>query len=702
MRTTPAYEHMLPRRGGRRGALSLGEVLLLIGGLLLFLATLEESTPRIQTRHRFSIGGPNSMGTLVPPVVFDMNEDGVDEVIWVDRDLHLNMLFTHGLPPSSTPISFSYMTESERSIWMKSAELAYEGQMHSKPALPVRIAAGFLGHISEEESNTTSFRARTEKTQTTEATETADTTSAKQTSFVYDGAAGYVVVVLLSDGVVLCYDSELNLIWINQAIRDHASGHDMITGSDLFRDSTIMVSSTQILEKDHGLIIVGVSFRPFLFSINDQMDIMSENTEDFKYFAFDGGTGSVRWTHGLHSFHEEFDAFDDGYDDEEDGGLWNRMPDFHMKHAGEVHWAMYRSSILQQLPHRWESPQDTHMNLAYFTKRSQQSSQHHQQELVGPRAPNVIVVHKSNGIEVLHLYTGRTLCDLPLREMDLIWDVNRDNVIERIFVTETVSESRQIAGEGADNGKQRSSEPLLLEVRDNASPDRLLYRKPIRHGFDRGAHHAYSQAFLAGRSTANSRADLREPSAVTQKTASASVPCPLVGRDPTNPSRIVHYVAVSTMTGDVGVFDGSDGREISHLTMENIVSLYVSPKLFPYKLTPESDTEHLIISGRNGWMIATVEGEVLSEFATAAKGVGRIEMAHLDGDATMDFILYGMDWFDGYTVTMHGTFEGTAAILVVAVIALLHLAAPIWKKAAAAVIRPDQGHVAEGAALPPT
>jgi hypothetical protein len=64
MRTTPAYEHMLPRRQGRRGALSLGEVLLLIGGLLLFLATLEESTPRIQTRHRFSVGGPNSMGTL--------------------------------------------------------------------------------------------------------------------------------------------------------------------------------------------------------------------------------------------------------------------------------------------------------------------------------------------------------------------------------------------------------------------------------------------------------------------------------------------------------------------------------------------------------------------------------------------------------------------------------------------------------------
>jgi hypothetical protein len=231
------------------------------------------------------------------------------------------------------------------------------------------------------------------------------------------------------------------------------------------------------------------------------------------------------------------------------------------------------------------------------------------------------------GEQVLHLYTGRTLCDLPLREMDLIWDVNRDNVIERISVTESVSESRQFNGDGSDNAKQYSGEPLLLEVRDNASPDRVLYRKPIRHGFDRGAHHAYSQAFLAGRPTGSSRADLREPTVVTQKTASASVPCPLVGRDPNNPSRIVHYVAVSTMMGDVGVFDGADGREISHLTMENIVSAYVPPKLFPYKLTPESDTEHLIVSGRNGWMIATAEGEVLSEFATAAKVIQKNQNA---------------------------------------------------------------------------
>ena len=99
----------------------------------------------------------------VPPVLYDMNEDGVDEVIWVDRDLHLNMLFTHGLPPSSTPLSFSCMTELERSIWMKSAELAYEGQVRSKPSLPIRIAAGFLGHLMEEETNTTTTTTETRK-----------------------------------------------------------------------------------------------------------------------------------------------------------------------------------------------------------------------------------------------------------------------------------------------------------------------------------------------------------------------------------------------------------------------------------------------------------------------------------------------------------------------------------------------------------
>ena len=45
--------------------------------------------------------------------------------------------------------------------------------------------------------------------------------------------------------------------------------------------------------------------------------------------------------------------------------------------------------------------------------------------------PNVIVAHLKEGIEVIHLYTGRPVCRLRLGR-GLYSDVNGDGIIDRI------------------------------------------------------------------------------------------------------------------------------------------------------------------------------------------------------------------------------------------------------------------------------
>jgi len=82
---------------------------------------------------------------------------------------------------------------------------------------------------------------------------------------------------------------------------------------------------------------------------------------------------------------------------------------------------------LPPFPFRWRSPADTYLELARFhphVARPTTSPAAQQQPAAtaagvasasppsseGTSAPNVVLVHSSDGIEVLHLYTGRTVC----------------------------------------------------------------------------------------------------------------------------------------------------------------------------------------------------------------------------------------------------------------------------------------------------
>ena len=48
------------------------------------------------------------------------------------------------------------------------------------------------------------------------------------------------------------------------------------------------------------------------------------------------------------------------------------------------------------------------------------------------QAPNVLVAHLEEGIEAVHLYSGRTLCKLHLPPPGLHADLNGDGVLDHV------------------------------------------------------------------------------------------------------------------------------------------------------------------------------------------------------------------------------------------------------------------------------
>jgi hypothetical protein len=57
----------------------------------------------------------------------------------------------------------------------------------------------------------------------------------------------------------------------------------------------------------------------------------------------------------------------------------------------------------------------------------------------GLHAPNVLVAHLEEGIEAVHLYSGRTLCKLHLPAPGLHADINGDGVLDHVQVRESFS-----------------------------------------------------------------------------------------------------------------------------------------------------------------------------------------------------------------------------------------------------------------------
>eukprot|EP00899_Mesostigma_viride_P010191 jgi/Mesvir1/19173/Mv01192-RA.2 len=213
----------------------------------------------------------------------------------------------------------------------------------------------------------------------------------------------------------------------------------------------------------------------------------------FSYFAYEGSSGNLRWKHDSHDFHRDASALSQELLPQHNYKL--DAVAMNSRHYGEVECRQYRESVLASMPHRWERRDDTAFHLMHFRKHRRATSKgtdaggpptggighsvgeddsnavaravsgvvaavtgtkrttsttgrggaggaaalakhHHAGSAHHGKsahlAPNVIVSHMKEGIEAVHLHTGRTLCKLLLPATGTHGDINGDGVLDHV------------------------------------------------------------------------------------------------------------------------------------------------------------------------------------------------------------------------------------------------------------------------------
>nr|GMD56479.1 uncharacterized protein LOC109172727 [Ipomoea batatas] len=202
----------------------------------------------------------------------------------------------------------------------------------------------------------------------------------------------------------------------------------------------------------------------------------------FAFYAFAGRTGEIRWSRkseNIQARSSEESLIIPQHNYKLDAHALNS------RHPGEFECREFRESILGVMPHRWDRREDTILKLSHFKRHKRKTLKkmpgktstsyplHKPEENHPPGkdttkrisnaignavkyaksskikkplpyiptitnytqlwwVPNVVVAHEKEGIEAVHLASGRTICKLHLQEGGLHADINGDGVLDHV------------------------------------------------------------------------------------------------------------------------------------------------------------------------------------------------------------------------------------------------------------------------------
>ncbi|CAN6192339.1 unnamed protein product [Urochloa humidicola] len=305
-----------------------------------------------------------------------------------------------------------------------------------------------------------------------------------------------VLVVVTSGWSVMCFDHNLKKLW-EQNLQDdfpHGAHHRevaiTITNYTLKHgDAGLVIVGGRMEMQHHSADLFDEFMMP-----QDHRRSASEKqgpetgTTDLRHFAlyaFAGRTGERRWSRKNENIQSQ----------PSDASVMipqhNYKLDVHAlnsRQPGQFECREFRESILSVMPHHWDRREDTTLQLAHFRKHKRKQVKKTQGKaainsvnkpiehnppgkdasnriarVLGKAAdmassnkgrktqrmmyiptitnhtqvwwvPNVIVAHEKEGIEAVHLASGRTICKLHLTEGGLHADINGDGVLDHVQV----------------------------------------------------------------------------------------------------------------------------------------------------------------------------------------------------------------------------------------------------------------------------
>lgn len=321
--------------------------------------------------------------------------------------------------------------------------------------------------------------------------------TAKTTDFVRSPRKAAIGLVT-SKGRVILLDHNLKILWVEELERNLSENRTWHV-----EQASILLTEHAANKGDKGMVVVGarmtsVDSRDIVDTLLEKHEghgrerseglheVNSDSLHQHSYYAFSGDTGKRVWQHKPSDYHPEIATFQDG-SGISDVSLHAQAQREEGMHSGEASCRNYRESVLRALPHVWNAPYDSRLALSHFRRHQSHAGQ--QRHTVGqvqmnrdrrlskpdfqiavnegssqlgsgwvgdgkkvPFHPNVVLAHTEEGLEVFHLFSGRTVCRLPLQAGVVHADVNGDGIPDHIHaVGGTVDDlMREAASDSTD------------------------------------------------------------------------------------------------------------------------------------------------------------------------------------------------------------------------------------------------------------
>ncbi|XP_021352758.1 uncharacterized protein LOC110449917 isoform X1 [Mizuhopecten yessoensis] len=372
---------------------------------------------RVETQAYANAAFPTRRDRVPPPVITDLEGDGVNEILLISSDFKLSSLAL----PNVTQTDEDDQTLPHVIVKHKVA-LSLADESNRWKSRPVVMETGFtVPYLSLMQIR-------------------------KQ-----------IIVIVTDDWHVLCYDSDLQLLW-KKKLMDISHVKDTY----IVKDMGVIITPHKVRKDDHGLVIIGGSFthktHGKIVTHNETDNETEHTTEDntlthFSSFALNGIDGTLRWHHLPGDFGEPVADVKDIHGDHH----WKLALKRRRLHVGESPWNLYRDELLSFLPFGWQSIDDTKLTLGHFQKKGDilpDSPDGERSRLAltpehvmgysygGHRPhsdhehvanPNAVIIHNHNGLEVLNLLTGRPITEFPLPpDGSLYVDIDNDGNHEKL------------------------------------------------------------------------------------------------------------------------------------------------------------------------------------------------------------------------------------------------------------------------------
>ncbi|KAJ8465036.1 hypothetical protein OPV22_027588 [Ensete ventricosum] len=604
---------------------------------------------------------------LPPPVVVDLNGDGKSEILVATHDAKIQVLGPHRRRVDEGFTEARVLAE---------VSLLPDKIRISSGRRPVALAAGVVDR-----------------------------------SYKHGEMRKQVVVVVTSGWLVMCFDHNLKKLWENNLQDDfpHGAHH---------REIAISISNYTLKHGDAGLIIVGGRME---MHHQSSMDLFEEtmiadeggelhrrNTNEkensgsgnvdlrhFAFYAFAGRTGTLRWSRKNDNIQVQ------SSDASQLIPQHNYKLDVHSlnaRHPGEFECREFRESILGVMPHHWDRREDTSLQLSNFRRHKRKSlkktpgkaadyagsAKTKKRSLYIPTitnhtqvwwVPNVVVAHQKEGIEAVHLASGRTICQLHLPEGGLHADINGDGVLDHVQVVGANGAEQTVV-----SGSMEVLKPCWAVATSGVPVREQLFNVSICHhsAFNLFQHGDFARSF--GRNYVGS--------------LEVATPI-LVSRDDGHKHRKGSHgdVVFLTNRGEVTSYSpGLHGHDAiwrwqisTGATWSNVPSPsgmmedVIVPTLKSFPLHAHSNKEVIVAAGEHEAVVISHGGSILASIELPGPPTHALVLEDFSNDGLTDIILVTSGGVYGYVQTRQpgalffSTLVGCLIVVIVVIIVSQHL-----------------------------